>query len=143
MGLNPCVSIPSCQRHEIPITPLQRSAEWGMDAAVELERLEETPHQHPPSPPARRLPPYFAGDAVGFRLSAGGKCGVRFCGKCWRKGRKVVILRLGKRILENIFHFLFRKIKKIAFLRNKNTLIIDYDKVNRKNCYLTNDDKYL
>lgn len=89
------------------------------------------------------LPSDFAEDAAGFRLSAGGERGVRIRGKCWKKERIVVILRRRKEYWKIFSIFLFRKIKKIAFLRNKNTLIIDYDKVNRKNCYLTNDDKYL
>lgn len=46
-----------------------------MDAGVGPERFEETPQQHQPSPIARRLPPDFAGDAAGFRLSAGGERG--------------------------------------------------------------------
>ena len=38
-------------------------------------------------PPARRLPPDFAGDAGGFRLSAAGECGVnRFVESVGRTG---------------------------------------------------------
>ena len=65
----------------------------------ENARLNEVWEATPLPPHARRLPPDFAEDAVGFRLSAGGERGVFFCGKGWKKGRNVVILRQEKSIL--------------------------------------------
>ena len=52
----------------------------------ENARLSEVWEATPLPPHARRLPPDFTEDAAGFRLSAGGERGVRFCGKGWMKG---------------------------------------------------------
>lgn len=49
------------------------------------EHIEEMPQHCHLSPPARRLPPDFAGYEAGLGVSAGGKY--------WKRGRKVVILR--------------------------------------------------
>ena len=58
-----------------------------MDAGVETERLEETLHQHPPAPPARRIfRQILRKMRRGFGYPLAGERGVRFCGKGWMKG---------------------------------------------------------